>query len=166
MLVGEAPRSLLVEQHILLRFTSLPFQIVCSLPRFPSFKASRLVEARFMHISRKALVNNCRFFVQPNNCRTPSQQCPCFTRTIQSVLQTVLILQSPSHLVNRLCDCCTQHIPLSYTRKYLRHLKLLENFPSMIIGEKNWVHKLLEEVKAANKTNQNLKSNCQELGYL
>ena len=105
-------------------------------------------------------------FVQPNNCRTPWQQCPCFTRTIQFVLQTVLILLSPSHLVNRLCDCCTQHIPLSYTRKYLRHLKLLEKFPSMIIGEKNWVHKLLEEVKAANKTNQNLKANCQELGYL
>ena len=36
----------------------------------------------------------------------------------------------------------------SYTRKYMRHLDLLRRFPLKTIGWKNWVQKLLEEVKS------------------
>ena len=42
----------------------------------------------------------------------------------------------------------------SFTRKYMRHLDLLRRFPLKTLGGKNWVQKLLEEVKAPNKPNQ------------
>ena len=46
----------------------------------------------------------------------------------------------------------------SYTRKYMRHLALLRRFPFRTIGWKNWVQKLLEEVKTPNKPNQKIKN--------
>ena len=46
----------------------------------------------------------------------------------------------------------------SYTRKYMRHLDLLQRFPSKIIWWKNWIQKLLETVKTPNKSNQNQKT--------
>ena len=46
----------------------------------------------------------------------------------------------------------------SYTRKYMRHLALLQRFPFKTIGWKNWVQKLLEEVKTPNKPNQKIKN--------
>ena len=41
----------------------------------------------------------------------------------------------------------------SFTRKYMRHLGLLQRFPWKIIGWKNWVQKLLEVVKTPNRPN-------------
>ena len=43
----------------------------------------------------------------------------------------------------------------------MRHLDLLQRFPSKIIGWKNWIQKLLEVVKPPNKSNQNQKKKTQ-----
>ena len=48
-----------------------------------------------------------------------------------------------------------------FTRKYMRHLGLLQRFPLKIIGGKNWIQNLLEVVKTPNKSNQNPKANYQ-----
>ena len=54
----------------------------------------------------------------------------------------------------------------SYTRKYMRHLDLLQRFPLKIIEWKNWIQKLLEVVKTPNKSKQNQKPNYQARGDL
>ena len=50
----------------------------------------------------------------------------------------------------------------SYTRKYVRHLHVLQRFPLKITGWKNWIQKLLEVMQTPNKSNQNPKPNYQE----
>ena len=51
-------------------------------------------------------------------------------------------------------------------KKYMRHLDLLQRIPLKIMGWKNWIQKLLEVVKTANKSNQNQKPNYQARGDL
>ena len=45
----------------------------------------------------------------------------------------------------------------TYTRKYMRHLGLLQRFPLKILGWKNWIQKLLEAVETPNESSQNQK---------
>ena len=42
----------------------------------------------------------------------------------------------------------------SYTRKYMRHLVLLQRFPWNMTGWKNWVQKLLDKQKSTNQPTQ------------
>ena len=48
----------------------------------------------------------------------------------------------------------------SYTRKYMRHIDLLQRFLLKIIGWKNWIQKLLEAAETPNESNP--KPNYQE----
>ena len=54
----------------------------------------------------------------------------------------------------------------SYTRKYMRHLDLLQRFPSKIVGRKYWVQKFLEVANTPNKPNQGPKIHVLEQGDL
>ena len=94
MFVGDASCSFPVGERILLCFCGLPFQVVCSLPRFPSFDADRLMGCTSIadFSEGAACFCSCCFLCGPTIGESPASVGHVIAGAIQFVLQTVLVL--------------------------------------------------------------------------